>query len=767
MWNQFDKNRDKLNQFDNPNFEPGSGIEDREEILDAVYNIYETTKGDPHPIVKSKAIAYVLDNAAIEVNPLDWFGFNIAGWITSRKANITVKMSDEQTKISNADKKRKNYSHTLTKPLGMLPDLWSEELDRPEEFMKAAENITETGAGQFWIDYEHSVPDWDSVINLGFAGILKRAQKFHQEKIDNGTITPEQEIYYTSVEMAYEAIMRLMNRFHDCAKKHINDDPKMPVVAESIGQLCVGAPQTFHQFLLAVYLYHLIQDHIDIIQVRSLGNLDVDGYPFYKKDVENGFLDRDKAEELVRFFFEKYTHMGHLYGQPAYFGGFDENGDSLINELSYIMIDAHERSGLVNPKLFVKVMPNTPDDFLKKVLDMIRRGKNCVVFVNEQLGVDIGKKLGRTEAETNRLVATGCNNLASRGNETVPEHMYVNIAKAVELVFNNGVDPISGHKIGCDTGDVSEFKTFEDFKAAYIKQAECLIDKAFVISDFCDSHLLDINPSPIYSGCMPHSVECGRDAYYNGSKYNNTVMFLSCHATVGDSLYMVKKHVYDNKDLSIEKLRDALLANWQGYEDIQQMMLDDTDKFGNDIDDVDYLLTGILDHLTNKVTSRKNMRGGQFVVNGESITFSHRWKDMCGATPDGRARGDLLSKNMSATIGQDRKGITAHIKSVTKIDASNFAYGCPFDYMLHPSAVKGDDGLNCMLGLLRTFMKRGGYGFQGNVQDAKVLKDAKINPDKHSNLQVRVAGWSWYFTKMEDYYQDEFIKRAELEELHG
>ena len=153
MWNQFDKNRDKLNQFDNPNFEPGSGIANREEILDGVYNIYETTKGEPHPIIKSKAIAYVLDNAAIEVNPLDWFGFNICGWCTPRKANITVKMSDEQTKFNKADKKRKNYSHTLTKPLGMLPDLWNEEIDRPEEFLKASENLAETGAGQFWIDY--------------------------------------------------------------------------------------------------------------------------------------------------------------------------------------------------------------------------------------------------------------------------------------------------------------------------------------------------------------------------------------------------------------------------------------------------------------------------------------------------------------------------------------------------------------------------------------------------------------------------------------
>ncbi len=182
------------------------------------------------------------------------------------------------------------------------------------------------------------------------------------------------------------------------------------------------------------------------------------------------------------------------------------------------------------------------------------------------------------------------------------------------------------------------------------------------------------------------------------------------------------------------------------------------------IDSVDNLALELLNHFTAMVTSRKNVRGGHFVVNGESIWFAHKWADKCGATPDGRKRGDLLSKNMSSSIGQDREGITALIESVTKIDATNFAYGCPFDYLLHSSAVKGEDGLNVMLGLLRTFMKRGGYGFQGNVQNSKTLRDAQIHPENHTNLQVRISGWSWYFTRMDKEYQDEFIKRAELEE---
>ena len=742
MWNRFDKDRHLLNLYVNPNFDPTTGIDDYVLLRKGIRETAEQYADCSHPIIKAKTIAYLLDNAALEVNPVDWFGFNFCGWFTAKKGEEL---------------------HEPRKPLQFLSSQWYGELKEPDEFREAGAHIDETGAGIFWCDYDHSVPDWDSIIGLGFGGILERARYYHQKHRDAGTLTADMEDYYVSVETVYEAIIRFMKRFAVCAKSRIHEDPKMPIVVECLETISEGAPKTLYQFLTLIYFYHLMQEYLDLIQVRTLGNLDVDGYSFYCKDLQEGRLTAEHTEELFRYFFEKYTLQGHQHGQPLYFGGFDENGDSLINDLSYIMLTAYDKSCIVNPKLFVKVMPNTPDAFLKKALDMIRRGHNSLVFINEELGCKISRKLGRTEEETKRLVGTGCNNFASRGKETTPEHMYVNLAKGIELAFNDGKDPRTGAFIGCHTGEVSNFKTFEDFKAAYVAQTECLIQKAFVISDFYDSHLLDINPAPMYSGSMPGSVECGRDAYYNGLKYNNTVMFLSCHATAADSLMMVKKYVYDQKIVTIEQLRDALLADWNGYEELRGMLLNDPEKFGNDMDSVDSLAVEMLNHFTTLVTSRKNKRGGHFVVNGESIWFSHFWAEKCGATPDGRARGDLLSKNMSASIGQDRRGITAHIKSVTKIDATNLAYGCPFDYMLHPSAVKGEDGLNAMLGLLRTFMKRGGYGYQGNVQDAAILRDAQEHPENYPNLQVRISGWSWFFTQMERKFQDEFIRRAEQE----
>ncbi len=748
LWNTFDETRASQNFYLNHNFEPGTGISDSTELIAKTKELTDSMKGQPHTIIKAKAIEYILDNCAIEINVLDWFGLNFCGW--------EPKDPKDEPEISN---------RVIAKPLHYLNTQWLEEIPKPEEFVNAGKGIAKSGAGIFGCDYDHSVPDWDSVIGLGFAGLLKRSEDARAEKIADGTLTKEQEIYYDGIKISYEAILRLLDRFLECAKKHINDNEKMPIMVECLENVRYSTPKTLYQYLMLTYLYHLIQQYVDIIQVRTLGNLDVDGYPYYKRDLEEGRLTRENAVELFQFLYEKYTNQGHIHAQPIYFGGFDENG-TLINELSYIMLDAYDKSCIVNPKLFIKVMPNTPDEFLKKTLEMIRRGRNCIVFINEELGMKISRKLGRTEEETKRLVGTGCNNFASRGKETTPEHMYVNLLKGIELVFGRGKDPGTGELIGIDTGDVANFKTYDDFEKAYVAQTEHLINKAFIISDFYDSHLLDINPAPIYSASMPDSVRNGKDAYYNGVKYNNTVMFLSCHASAADSLMMVKKHVYDNKDFDIEALRDAILADWKGYEGMREVMLNDEEKFGNDIDTVDSLAVRMLDHFTTLVMSRKNKRGGHFVVNGESIWFAHRWASLCGATPDGRKRGDMLSKNMSAAIGQDRRGITSLINSVTKIDATGLCYGCPFDYILHPSAVKGEDGLDAMLGLLRTFMKRGGYGFQGNVQDAAMLRDAQIHPENHKNLQVRISGWSWFFTQMEKYFQDEFIKRAELEEAN-
>ena len=278
LWNTFDDVRSRLNLYVNPNFEPNSGIADRDELIDALEKYTDDMKGQPHPIIKARAIEFILDNAAIEVNPIDWFGINFCGWITYHESLKAKRRTG------------------MRKPLEFLNKKWLAELETPAEFDAATQNIDETGAGIFWPDYDHSVPDWDSVIGLGINGLLERAKGFYNEKVENGTLTDKQEIYYKSVFIAYEAMIRFCNRVLECAKKHVDEDDKMPLMIECLDAVANGVPTTLYQYLMLTYIYHLIQEQIDIIQVRTLGNLDVDGYPFYKKDVEEGRLTPENAE---------------------------------------------------------------------------------------------------------------------------------------------------------------------------------------------------------------------------------------------------------------------------------------------------------------------------------------------------------------------------------------------------------------------------------------------------------------------------------------
>lgn len=736
LWNRFETEKKNLNIYEHPAFEAESGITDVHEIRENILKMSDELKNEPRTLVKAKIFAYILENAAIEVYPKDWFGINLAGWISGTPCEPRCSV-------------------------GVVIDKWIRETPKTPEFEAAAKNVTETGAGIFWPDYDHSVPDWDSVTALGFPGLLKRAEQYKNKCEHDGQMTAEKRDYYDAIEIVYTAILAFMDRLLAVARKHEADDEIMPHMIRCLEQLQKGAPETLYEMMMLTYLYHMFQQHVEQVQVRTIGNIDVDYYPFYKHDLENGSLTPEHAKELFKYFLSTFQQQGHLHAQPLYLGGFDENGASLVNELSYMILEAHAECHLINPKIHIKVMPNTPDAFLKKALDNIRNGCNCIVFVNEQLGIELSKKLGRSDEECRRLVATGCNNFASRGHESTPEHMYVNLAKAIELALNDGFDPTTGLFVGERTGDCAAFKSYEDFYEAVKKQAKGLIEKAFVISDYFDAHLLDYNPTPMYSATMTDSLACGRDAYFNGMKYNNTVIFLSCHATVADSLMMVKKYVYEQGRVSLGELRDILKNNWVGHEDLWQAVHNDEEKFGNDSERPDAIAVDFTNYVTGIVTARKTVKGGKYVVNGESIWFAEKFGALCGATPDGRHKGDVLSKNMGESMGMAKKGITALIKSVTKIDATNYAYGAPFDYILHPTATSGDDGLTAMLGLLRTFMARGGYGMQGNVLDSKTLRDAQKHPENYENLQVRICGWNWYFNKMEKLYQDEFIKRTE------
>ena len=277
-------------------------------------------------------------------------------------------------------------------------------------------------------------------------------------------------------------------------------------------------------------------------------------------------------------------------------------------------------------------------------------------------------------------------------------------------------------------------------------------------------HLAEISPSNLYSGTMTDSLEKGVDGYARGMKYNNTVYCICGLATLVDSLCAIKKYVFDQKELTLAELAEALKNDWKGHEDLRQRILNDPDKYGNGSPLADELTVRLTRFFAARTNGRPNSRGSAWKLGMLSIDKNLRLGALMCATPDGRSAHMPFSKNLSPTIGMDRGGVTTLLNSVSKIDFTEFPHSGMLDLILHPTAVSGEDGLSAFAALVRTYFAKGGHSLQFNIFSSKTLRAAQQEPEKYRNLQIRVCGWNVYFVDLEKPLQDAFIRESEHQE---
>ena len=442
-------------------------------------------------------------------------------------------------------------------------------------------------------------------------------------------------------------------------------------------------------------------------------------------------------------------------------GGTNADGSTKYNELSYDILDVYDEMGIYNPKIQVKINENTPDRLLFKVFDMIRRGKNCFALCCEPGMMKAVMSYGATHEEALNMDIRGCYETGVRANEVSSDTGYVNALKSVEYVFSNGFDSRIGKQLGLKTGELKDFKTFDEFYHAVLKQWEKLIEMTIDVSKQYEKYFSFINPSNMYSATIEGALKKGCDAYQNGVKFNNSAILNSGFASLIDAVMAVKEFVYDKKIVTLEILAKALAANWNGFEDLHTQIVKSPHKYGNDDEETNRYTEAMSSYFMSKVNNRPNARGGVYkAIMHSALQFVLQGKKT-GATPDGRYAGDEISKNGSPSVGMDREGVTALIKSALKARPYTYCESFCLDVMLHPSAVNGDDGLEIMKSLLFMYMKNGGQSIQFNVFNADTLRDAQKHPDKYKNLQVRVCGWNVLWNNLSKDEQEAYIKRAE------
>ena len=592
-------------------------------------------------------------------------------------------------------------------------------------------------------DFGHTSTEWNSIISLGIYGIRKRIEKYE-------LLNPKNKSFYSGLIKVYDAILRYMVRASEEATKHGKHE-----MSEGLKNLTKRAPETLFEALQTSMIYYTMQQMFDGSILRTLGRLDSILYPFYMKETKK------TAYDLIYDYFAEFDRHEITANIPFALGGTDSNGNSNINELSYLLLDVYAKSQFPNIKLHILCSKNTPDSILKNAFESIRNGNNSIVFMSDEKVIESLEKLGEDHEDAVDYHVVGCYECGGNGEITSSCNARVNIPKALELALNNGKDILTDKVIGLETGHV--FNSYEDLYTAFLKQLRHLCSCAIELTNIWESHYKEIHSAPIYSATYTSSLENGRDIYtQNGAKYNNSSVNALGLATAVDSLIAIKKIVFENREKTFDEFVQILKNNWDNEQQLRLYIKNKLPKFGQNNPFADNTAKNITKFLANNINGIPNTRGGVYRLGLFSIDWRWEFGKKTAASADGRFAGDPISQNTSATFGADINGITSHLLSVASIDASDTPNGSIVDIDLHSTAVKGDTGLQTLLSTLRTYFSLGGFAVHYNVLDTNILKEAKLNPEKHPNLQVRLCGWNARFASLTEKEQDEFIKRSEI-----
>lgn len=582
-------------------------------------------------------------------------------------------------------------------------------------------------------DYGHTSPDWKRILSLGITGIIAEAEE-HLAKPD---ITEEQKAFYESVKCAYEGMLVFTKRLAERVSEAASGNSEF--TAKNLYALTKGAPCNIAEAMQLFFIYFAVQQKHDGAVLRSLGEVDTLLYPYYLKSIESGEFSDSEIRELVKYFLFKWYTMKQEANIP-----FDLSDSP--NELTYIILEEYVKLGIHDPKIHIKCTERTPDKLISFVMRAIRQGSNSFVFMNHGVIKESLAKIGIKVNGAEDYTLVGCYEPLVVGKELAcTVNGKINMPMAIERVMNSVLSGAEIESYGAFLDAVkSEIKHFIDVSVEEINTIERKYPKIF--------------QSPILSGTFTSCMERGVDIYSGGAIYNSSSVSCFGLATLTDSILATKKIVYTDKKATLRELAQILKNNWQGSENLRTEIKNSSEKYGSGNAEADNLSAEIVRYLSDNLNGRPNGRGGVYRLGLFSIDWIFKYGAVLGATADGRLAGEPVSKNLSASVGMDRKGVTGLIRSVLKQDHTLAPNGAVLDLAIHPTSVSGDEGLEIMKSLLSVYLSGGGYALQMNVVGRETLEAAQKEPEKYKNLQVRLCGWNVYFTELEREVQNQLIE---------
>jgi len=583
-----------------------------------------------------------------------------------------------------------------------------------------------------------------------------------------------------AMAIACDAVIRFAERHAELAKRRADETEDRIRRAEllRISGICswvpARAPRTFWEALQMYWFIHLgVITELNEWDSFSPGRLDQNLYPFYVRDLQEGRLTREDAKELLECLWIKFSQqpappkVGVTDEQSATYndftlinvGGVTPTGQDAVNDLSYLILDVVEEMCLPHTGSCVQLSKVNPDRFLIRALEVVREGFGQPSIFNTDAILQEFLRAGKSIEDARHGGPSGCVTISAFGKESCVLTGYMNWPKLLELALHDGVDPRTGKQIGPKTGDPRGFARYEEVFEAYVAQLNYFVDLKMEGNHIIERMFAEQMPAPFLSVLVDDCIEKGEDYNGPGPRYPTTYIQGVGLGTTTDSLAAIKAHVFARQTFTMERLLEALDADFEGWEDERLRLVRDAPKFGNDDDAADGVAQALFEAYYDAIDGRPNTKGGSYRVNLLPTTVHIFFGEMVGASANGRRAGTPLSDGISPTQGADTRGPTAVLKSVGKIDHVKTG-GTLLNQRFLPDVLQGESGLEKLGHLVRTYFRYNGHHIQFNVVGSKTLREAQRLPDQYSDLIVRVAGYSDYFRNLDRALQDEVIART-------
>ncbi len=733
---------------------------------------------EPTKLRLAGAFAHVLDNMTIRIESEELIVGNMGP--TPRSCQVFPEYSwkwiDEE--LDRFDKRRTerfSISSEDKKNLREVFKFWQDKSTAeiagtamPKESTQASK------AGLFTIGAPgtgigHVIVDYEKVLRKGLEGILDEIQGREGE-------------YYDAVRIETSAVIRFAERFSkladELAKKELDDKRKAEL--QEISRICKKVPaepaETFQEALQSFWFIQLLVQTESNGHSMSTGRFDQYLFPFYESDIKNGRIDNEFVIELIELLWVKLTSLikirneyysiafaGHPMFQNLTIGGQNADGSDASNDLTRLILQATANIRVTQPSVSFRWHKNTPEDLKLQVVDVISKGLGIPGLFNDDAIIPMMREKGTDASEVHDYSVLGCVEPIIGGKSDPRQNIgYVNLPKILEVTLNNGKDPKSGKLVGRETGDPRDFKSFDDLWLAFEEQIDYTIEMLTSADRIAADVISEHTPTPFISSLLEGCNESGKTMQEGGVHYNSGGIMGVGIAIVADSLEVLRKFVFEEKEIPMDEFLEILAKDYEGHEEFRVKVENDPSKYGNDLERVDFLARNTGRAFCNSIQSRMTTRDGPYHGALFSVSMYIPQGEVLGATPDGRKAGYMISDGVSPTQNRDINGPTAAMKSVARLDHALCYNGTLYNMKFTPDFFDTESRRKKFISMVDTYFRMGGFHVQYNVVSKETLEDAKVNPMQHRDLIVRVAGYSAYFIELDPFVQDEVIARTEF-----